>query len=366
VEESDKKESEWDFDSSGLYQEVVRMKNQITVRFNTPGVIESSRTVQIDKRESLAALRVKMAAELDVPADSFKILRSQYSIAEMKDEDGASINSYNLYDNKVHLEKGKPSKPGEFEFKFMHYDPDGEEKMKELWEYSVNENLTARQLKEVLAKRWAEDATAPKTLNPAHLRIREVGSGKEPANILRDDKTLKDGVRVRHAGKSFCLQILVGPDPLQKDTETAIFIQVVEPAKYALGRLVEIVVPNDNLIVDLKAYLQQQGICNDPVLAKPTYSMGIHDIDILQVPDLEWDRQPHMGALNPGSIAGSPYYIREADMLLVKPKGEEWKKLSLEEKAELERQSKKKLATAGTANRYRYREEALKIQKDDD
>jgi hypothetical protein len=294
----------------------------------------------------MTLLELKQALQpiIKLDLDNFKLSRGTPTWKTELKNDSETLEEHRLMDgSRIFIEKGKPMKEGETKVSLVFFDPynkRSKETFVDLFDTIVNDDIKISDWKAQLAVKIKEEKNID--IPPNRMRIREIFS-RSPYKVYPDAAILKDACNYLYSGKQYAIQELDEEEPFKEKDSVVVFFQHFIPSTYEFGQRTELVLKEDMPIDDLKKLLSEKYNIPNVGLAKGYGSWP--GADLVDVPDLDWDRAPHSSYYSSskvGTIGSSPLYLRDGDIVYFRNNDEKLKQLTKEEKRKLDKDSSKK------------------------
>eukprot|EP00455_Lapot_gusevi_P037141 TRINITY_DN4142_c0_g1_i11.p1 TRINITY_DN4142_c0_g1~~TRINITY_DN4142_c0_g1_i11.p1 ORF type:complete len:433 (+),score=180.16 TRINITY_DN4142_c0_g1_i11:136-1434(+) len=319
-----------------------RDKNMITIRYNIPGTNEYDQNLRIDSTQPMSLLKTLLAQALNLNEMEFKLCRgsewvSTYEPTEYRDME-ETIKSVPLIEgSRVLVKMGAPLLMGQFKTAFYHYRPEviGESPLKHLFDLGVEEHLELSQLRFTLSAKLAAEHNM--NIAPENLRIRDIISDRG-TKVLDPALTYRQNVSYPYDGKKLCLQE-IKPEEVPAGPVILVVVSVFDTNTYSITRRFEIAIPKSGTyqrIGELMA--EQSGIALENVcVAKPWQYSAINP---LEVSTLAFYR-PASPDISKKSSTGSPWFLQDGDLLLLRDWSIPFRELTTDEEIEIEKKHAK-------------------------
>jgi len=237
----------------------------------------------------------------------------------------------------------------------------------EMFEFPVREDMLVSDLKKTIAPMLEQKNV--KLSDPLHIRLRDLSATQYSRRL---GKAFPDALTIKKAtisvySKRVAVEVLDGPETVTNDKDLVIFVQQFFPSKFALSKKESFVVNEETSLDEFREMLGAKfGIetANIGVLRVDSYYSFYDDPDLLDVPELQWDK-PTVTYSTKNTV-GDTLMMRNSTLVYVRDNTEKLKELTKEEKDAIKKEmSKRKASQTSTSSSYSFwnkKEKALKIQ----
>eukprot|EP01114_Cavostelium_apophysatum_P008676 TRINITY_DN2135_c0_g1_i3.p1 TRINITY_DN2135_c0_g1~~TRINITY_DN2135_c0_g1_i3.p1 ORF type:complete len:1106 (+),score=339.91 TRINITY_DN2135_c0_g1_i3:161-3478(+) len=336
---------------SASVKEIERIRSSMEICFNLIGQKEFDQQLEVSKKLKYKELKVLLEPIIKIPADQFKLSKYHFSfVSPVRDEEETLEKLPS--GAKLLVEKGRHLKLGEVLVTFFLFDPEnkrGSEHFVELFDMGIDEDVRLTDVLVLLAKRLKDEKNID--INPEHMRIREK-TATAPSIIYDHEKSYKENVTTT-AGKSLAIEELNEKVKPRNEGDLFIYVQQFFPSRFELSKKVEVRADENALVDDFKKSLAEKYQIKNVSLTKGSWLKP----KLLELPNQfensDFKLKEERKKLDAPTLEGSPFYLRDGDILLFMDADEEFKELTDEERKKLEPEIK--------VRRNFYKEEALTI-----